>query len=282
MTAVNASIATPFGDIAYREQGEGRPALFVHGIFHNGHLWRHVVERLKDMRRCIALDLMAHGDTRIAPDQDLSFAAQAEMIEAFCDALGLDQIDLVANDSGSGIAQIFAARHPGRLRSFTITNGDVHDNWPPPDFERTRTLAAQGLLAPALTKMLGDLEFARTAFAAGYEHPERVTVETFKTSLAPLLSSEQRTRDFMRFIADMNCRDTVAVEPLLRQLKASTLVVWGTADGFFDVKWAYWLKGTIPGCRRVVELAGAKLFFPEERPQELADAIRAHWQEVRS
>ena len=117
MTAVNTSIATPFGDIAYREQGAGRPALFVHGIFHNGHLWRHVVERLKDTRRCIALDLMAHGDTRIAPDQDLSFATQAEMLEAFCDALGLDQVDLVANDSGSGIAQIFAARHPGRLRS---------------------------------------------------------------------------------------------------------------------------------------------------------------------
>jgi len=54
--------------------------------------------------------------------------------------------------------------------------------------------------------------------------------------------------------------------------------VWGTGDGFFDVKWARWLKDTIPGCLRVVELEGAKLFFPEERPQELADAVRAHWQ----
>ena len=134
MPAVNTSISTPFGEIAYRAEGEGKPALFVHGIFHNAHLWRHVVDRLKDIRRCIAVDLMAHGDTRIAPDQDLSFAAQAEMLEAFCDALGLERVDLVANDSGSGIAQIFAARHPGRLESFTITNGDVHDNWPPASF----------------------------------------------------------------------------------------------------------------------------------------------------
>jgi len=280
MTGVNKSIATRCGAIAYREQGEGRPALFVHGIFHNRHLWRHVVERLKDARRCIALDLMAHGGTLTAPDQDLSFSAQAEMLDAFCDALGLDRVDLVANDSGSGIAQIFAARHPGRLSSFTLTNGDVHDNWPPPAFERTRKLAAQGLLAPALARMLGDLDFARSAFAMGYEHPERLTAETFKASLAPLLSSEQRTRDFMRFIAAMDCRDTVAVEPLLRRLEAPTLVVWGTADDFFDVKWAYWLKDAIPGCHRVVELQGAKLFFPEERPQELADAIRAHWQEA--
>jgi pimeloyl-ACP methyl ester carboxylesterase len=37
------------------------------------------------------------------------------------------------------------------------------------------------------------------------------------------------------------------------------------------------LKGAIPGARQVVELEGAKLFFPEERPDELAEAVRAHW-----
>jgi pimeloyl-ACP methyl ester carboxylesterase len=278
MPDVKKSVATSFGDIAYRERGKGPPALFVHGIFHNSHLWQSLVDRLKGVRRCIALDLMTHGDTRIAPDQDVSFAAQAAMLAAFCDGLGLDQVDLVANDSGSGIAQIFAARHPDRLRSVTLTNGDVHDNWPPPSFERTRKSAAQGQLVPALRKMLDDVEVARTAFASGYEHPERLTAERFRKSLAPLLASEQRTRDLLRFFAAMNNRDTVTVEPMLRQLTAPTLVVWGTADGFFDVKWAYWLKDTIPGCHEVVELDGAKLFFPEERPDELADAIRAHWQ----
>jgi pimeloyl-ACP methyl ester carboxylesterase len=280
MTGVKKSVATPFGDIAYAEQGQGRPALFVHGVFHNGHLWRHVVERLKDKRRCIAVDLMAHGDTRIAPDQDVSFAAQARMLEAFCASLNLAEVDLVANDSGSGIAQIFAARHPARVRSFAITNGDVHDNWPPPSFERTRQAATAGMLAPALARMLDDLEFARTTFAPGYEHPDKLSADTFKASLAPLLSSDQRTRDFMRFLAAMDCRDTVEIEPLLRRLEAPTLVVWGTGDGFFDVKWAYWLRDTIAGCHKVVEFTGAKLFFPEERPRELADAIRAHWQET--
>jgi pimeloyl-ACP methyl ester carboxylesterase len=279
MTGTRKSASTPFGDIAYLERGEGPPALFVHGIFHNGHLWQQVIDRLKGARRCIALDLMAHGDTRIAPDQDVSFAAQAAMLEAFCESMGLGRIDLVANDSGSGIAQIFAARHPGRIRSFAITNGDVHDNWPPASFERTRKAAAAGALAPALARMLEDLEFARSTFAPGYEHPEKLSAETFKRSLAPLLSSEQRTRDLMRFIAAMDCRDTIEVEPQLRQLDAPTLVIWGTADSFFDVKWAYWLKDTIPGCRKVVELEGARLFFPEERPLELAAAIATHWQE---
>ena len=76
--------ATPFGEIAYSETGSGAAALFVHGIFHNGHLWRHVMAGLAPVRRCIAIDLMAHGDTKIAADQDVSFTAQADMLEAFC------------------------------------------------------------------------------------------------------------------------------------------------------------------------------------------------------
>jgi len=44
-------------------------------------------------------------------------------------------VDLVANDSGGGVAQIFAARFPQRLRTLTLTNCGTHDNWPPPGFQ---------------------------------------------------------------------------------------------------------------------------------------------------
>src|ERR1700682_2656084 len=91
-------VSTRFGDIAYTERGDGPAALFVHGVFLNGYLWRHVIDRVADARRCIAVDLMAHGATRTAADQDVSFVAQAEMLGAVCDALKLDQVDLVGND----------------------------------------------------------------------------------------------------------------------------------------------------------------------------------------
>jgi pimeloyl-ACP methyl ester carboxylesterase len=278
MAELKRFASTAFGDIAYSEAGQGRPAaLFVHGIFHNGHLWRRVIPHLTDIRRCIAVDLMAHGDTRITGDPDLSFNGQADMLEAFCTALNLDQVDVISNDSATGIVTVFAARHPERIRSLVLTNGDVHDNWPPPAFERTRKAAAQGSLVPAMRQMLVDADFARASFAIGYQYPERIVHADLRVSLAPLLATEQRTRDFLRFMAAMDNRQTIAIEPQLKQLQAPTLVVWGTADDFFDLKWAYWLKDTIPGCRKVVELEGARLFFPEERPDELVDAIRDHW-----
>jgi pimeloyl-ACP methyl ester carboxylesterase len=277
MTRQLNHVKTSFGDIAYSERGEGACALFVHGVFLNGHLWRHVVDHLADRRRCIAVDLMAHGATKIDANQDVSFTAQAQMLEAFCESLGLDQIDLIGNDSGGGIAQIFAARHPNRIRSLTLTNCDVHDNWPPKAFEETRNAVAQGRLSELVKALLGNIEFARSRLAIAYQHPERIAEETIYTYFEPF-TDPGAVKNLERWFAATNCKHTVAIESLLRKLEAPTLIVWATDDVFFPLQWAYWLRSAIPGARKVVELKDAKLFFPEERPEELANAIRDHWE----
>src|SRR5271155_929902 len=105
LSAIRDSVETPSGRISYTEQGTGPVALFVHGVLLNGHLWRHQLEDLCDIRRCIAVDLLAHGDTEITPDQDVSVTANAKMLKEFADALNIDQVDLAGNDSGGGISQ---------------------------------------------------------------------------------------------------------------------------------------------------------------------------------
>ena len=138
------SVKTASGLISYTEQGSGPVALFVHGVLLNGYLWRHQLADLSDMRRSIAVDLLAHGDTEIAPDQDVSVTANAKMLKEFLDALNIDQVDLVGNDSGGGIAQIFSALYPERVRSLTLTDCDTHDNWPPEAFKPFLAMAAAG------------------------------------------------------------------------------------------------------------------------------------------
>src|ERR1700752_892143 len=96
-------VDTPSGRINYVEQGKGPVALFVHGGLLNNHLWRHQLAELSDIRRCIALDLLAHGDTEIKPDQDVSVTANAHMLKEMLDALRIDQVDVIGNDSGGGI-----------------------------------------------------------------------------------------------------------------------------------------------------------------------------------
>lgn len=272
-------VDTPSGRIAYTETGAGPVALFVHGVLLNGHLWRHQLAQLSDIRRCIAVDLLAHGDTEIAPGQDVSVTANAVMLREFMDALGIEQADLVGNDSGGGIAQIFAATHPERVRSLALTDCDAHDNWPPEAFKPFLALAASGGLRGVLDAMLADKQVYRSAQALGpaYEHPGRVTDDDIEAYLRPLVRSDARTDDFRRFLAAFDSRHTLAIEDRLRRLNAPTLIVWGTDDVYFDVTWSHWLAEVIPGTRRRVELKGARLFFPEERAVELNQELRAHW-----
>jgi pimeloyl-ACP methyl ester carboxylesterase len=231
------------------------------------------------MRCCFAVDLLAHGDTEIAPDQDVSVTANAEMLKQFLDALKIDQVDLVGNDSGGGICQIFAALHPERVRSLTLTDCDTHDNWPPEAFKPFLAMAANGGLRRTLEAMLSDKSVYRSPNALGsaYENPERLSDADIEAYLRPFLKSEQRTRDLQRFLAAFDNQHTLAVEDRLKTLKAPTLIVWGTDDVYFDVKWSHWLAQNIPGTRRRVEFQDARIFFPEERWREFNKELREHW-----
>src|SRR6266536_161649 len=277
LSATRHSVQTASGRISYMEQGTGSVALFVHGVLLNAYLWRNHPADLSDMRRCIAADLLAHGDTEIAPDQDVSITANANMLKEFIDALDIEQADLVGNDSGGGIAQIFAASYPERVRSLTLTDCDAHDNWPPEAFKPFLAMAAAGGLRGTLDALLSDKNLYRSPQALGpaYEHPERLTDDSIETYLRPLVRTEQRTTDLRRFLAAFDNRHTLAVEAGLKTLQAPTLIVWGTDDVYFDVKWSHWLADNIPGTRRRVELKDARIFFPEERPAEFNRELRA-------
>lgn len=267
-------VDTPSGKIAYVSQGRGPATIFLHGVPLNGFHWRHVMAGLADSRQCIALDLLGLGYTKIQPRQDVSFNAQARMLLQFVNALRIQQFDLVANDSGGGIAQIFAAHHPKRLRTLTLTNCDTHDNWPPPSINSTLEAAAKGTLVDRYVALIADSEARYQRFARSFFNPRVLTDDVFKVYIEPLSATPQRREAFHRYWLAMDSSQTVSVEPRLRTLQIPTLIVWALADEYFDVRWAHWLKRTIPGAEAVVELPGAKLFFPEDQPQRLIEPLR--------
>ncbi len=277
--ASQRKINTPSGSINYVEQGSGPVALFVHGVLLNAYLWRYQLEELKNLRRCIAVDLLAHGDTAISATQDVSVTANAHMLAEFLDALKIEQVDLVGNDSGGGVCQIFAALYPGRIRSLVLTNCDAHDNWPPEAFKPFVETVAAGGLSQTLSAMLADKSVYRSAQALGpaYERPDAVSDDTIETYLKPHLRSPQRTHDLERFVNAFDSRHTVEIEEPLRRFRAPTLIAWGTDDIYFNVTWSRWLEEAIPGTTKRVEFQGGRIFFPEERAPEFNAAVRAHW-----
>jgi pimeloyl-ACP methyl ester carboxylesterase len=274
-----SQVRTRSGPASYVDTGgPGRPVLFVHGIGTSSYLWRHVIGELGSERRCVAVDLPLHGSTPAA-SQDLSLPGLARFIADCCDELGLTDIDMVANDTGGAITQVFAAGHTERLHTLTLTNCEVHDNLPPKALRPAVLLARTGLpvwrLARGLTR---DIPAGKKRFyEAGYEDIESLPDDVARAWLEPLFGTAESARLFQRLAASLRARDLLAAEPGLARMEVPTLIVWGNADSFFETSWAYRLCDTIPGATGVVELDGARLFFPDERAGELAAALRRHW-----
>ena len=276
------------GRIAFFEKGQGAVALFIHGVPLNGYHWRHVIARVEHRRRCIAIDLLGLGYTEMKPLQDVSFTAQARMLAEVLDALGVETVDLIGNDSGGAIAQIFAAQHPQRLTSLVLTNCDVHDGWPPPQVLPIMEQARKGTVAALFQPMLDRPDLARERHARGepvplfrsYADPAVLTDEVIRLYLQPLLASKERIEAFQRYWLGFDNAHTLAIHSELKRLQVPTLIVWGLKDIFFDKKWAYWLRGTIPGAKRVIEVAEGRLFFPEDRPDALTGPMLKFWDEV--
>jgi pimeloyl-ACP methyl ester carboxylesterase len=271
------TVATRAAEVSYVEVGAGPPALFVHGIATNAYVWHDLIGHLADVRRCIAIDLPLHGRSTARPEQEMTIGAFADVVAEVCQRLDLTDVDLVAHDTGGAIAQVFAARHPRLLRTLTLTNCETQDDIPPAAMAPTVELARAGQLAPAAASILADPAASRGFFATGYQNPDFLSQDLVNAFLEPVVGTPAAAERFQELIAGLGPADLRAAAPALRTLDVPTLIVWGTDDDFFDTKWAYWLRDTIPSAREVIEIAGGKLFFLHERAAELAPHIHRHW-----
>jgi pimeloyl-ACP methyl ester carboxylesterase len=273
-------VDTRFGRIAYVERGKGPAAVFIHGYPLNGFQWRGALERLAGKRRCIALDSMGLGYSEIPEGQDLTPAAQARMIAAVLDALAIPAADLVANDSGGAIAQIFALRYPDRVRSLLLTNCDVPFDDTPAlkpaiDGARAGTFADRFLLP-----QLADKAMARSARGLGglaYTNPANLTDEAIDCYLKPLVATPLRKAQLHGYTLGLDPNPLIGMEADMGRSQVPLRVVWGMGDGFFKTSDADWLDHAYPRSRGVRRVEGAKLFFPEEMPDLIAEEAARLW-----
>ncbi|WP_338424513.1 alpha/beta fold hydrolase [Sphingopyxis kveilinensis] len=280
-TAGRRPVALPHGQIAVFEAGSHpRAAIFLHGWPLNGFHWRQSVPALSALRRCIVPDLMGLGYSEVAAEQDLSPAAQADMIVALMDRLEIASADLVANDSGTAIAQLLAAHHPHRVDTMLLTNGDTHTNSPPEALKPAIEAARAGTLADLIARHLDEPGFSVSPIGLGhicYTDPANLTEEAMRHYFTPLLSSPRRRRQFQEYGVAFEPNPLPAIEKKLRAYQGPVRMIWGTGDVHFSVAWAEWLHRTFPASRGIRLVEGAKLFFTEERPDIVVEEAIRLW-----
>jgi haloalkane dehalogenase len=174
-------------DLHHEESGTGTPIVFLHGNPGSSHGWRHVLPHVGG-GRLLAPDLIGMGRSA-KPDIEYSFADHARHLDAWFDALGLDDVVLVGHDWGGALAFDNAARHPDRVRGVaffeTIVKPMAWDDLSPQAAERSRKIRTPGV---GEEMVLEQNLFVRQAFTGGVRTP----VADLEPYLAPFPTPESR------------------------------------------------------------------------------------------
>jgi pimeloyl-ACP methyl ester carboxylesterase len=261
----------PAGTIRYREAGEGKPVVFVHGYLVDGRLWDGVVDRLSNRCRCIAPDWPI-GAQQIAmnPDADLSPPGIAAIIDSLLEALDLEDVTIVGNDSGGAMSQVLVTRHPQRIGRLVLTNCDTHENFPPGIFKAM----------PPIAKLPGGMDLIAAPFRVGalaraafkpFARTE-IPADLVASWMAPALHDPGVKRDAKKVTIGMNKRFTLEAAEKLSESNLPILLTWAPGDRYFPMKYAQRLANETPNAR-IVEIPDAKTFVPLDQPQRLADEI---------
>jgi len=264
-----------FGRIAYIDRGSGRPTLLLHGFPLSSFQWRGVIDRLSTSRRCLAPDMMGLGYTEVADGQSVTPASQAQMIATLLDRLNVNQVDLIANDSGGAVAQLFLVAHPERVRTLLLTNCDVETDSPPAAVVPIIEAARAGIYPDLfLEPWLRHKDIARSATGLGgmcYSKPMCPTDTALEQYLGPLVASPARKALVNQYTLGLTPNPLEGISSKLRTCSVPTRIVWGMSDSIFSSKSPDYLASVLPRVTGVRRIPGAKLFFPEEYPEVIAE-----------
>ena len=260
------------GTIHYRDAGEGPPVVFLHGLLVDGEVWRTVTPLLQGDARCIVPDLPL-GSHRIAmnADADLAPAGVARLVADLLEALELEDVTLVGNDSGGAISQLVALDHRERVGRLVLTNCDCFDVFPPKEFvPMVKAARVPGALYAAMQPMRAA-KARRMPMAYGWlahEIPDEVTGAWIR----PFLDDADIRRDAVAFMRGIDKATMIDAAQRLPSLEIPSLVAWGQDDRFFPRELGERLAAALGG--RLAPIAGARTFVSEDEPEALAGVIR--------
>jgi pimeloyl-ACP methyl ester carboxylesterase len=248
--------------------------VFVHGLLVDGQLWRDVASRLERDFRVIVPDLPLGSQPEPLPKgADLSPPGLAQLVADFLDALELENVTLVGNDTGGAICQLVAVHHPARVGRLVLTNCDAYEHFPPPAF---KPLAVLGRSTTVLTGIAQSMRFAamrRSPLAYGWLM-RRFDDERCRAWVEPVRRDPAVRAQVAQILAGMNPKYTLEAASHFPSLEIPVLIAWAAQDRFFKLATAERMAREIPNAR-LERIEDSYTFVSIDQPERTAELIGA-------
>ena len=266
----------PQGTIRYRELGTGDPIVFVHGLLNDGQLWRKVAPALAQDFRVIVPDWpLGSHEVPMREGTDLSLPGLAAIVAGFLDALELENVTLVGNDTGGAVCQRVIVDHPQRIARLVLTPCDAYENFLPALFTPLKYL---GGYVPGAIRLVGfslKPAFARRLpLAFGWLAKHGIPDEVTASYLAPGLRDRRIRKEIATILRGVDNRYTQEAAERFREFDKPVLLVWATEDKVFPIKFGERLAQDFPDAR-LERIDDSYTYVSEDQPERTAELIAA-------
>lgn len=292
-------------NIFYREAGpiDAPTILLLHGFPTSSHMFRNLIPQLADEFHLVAPDYPGYGNSSMpAVDEfEYTFDHYSELIDKFTVNLGLDKYSLYLMDYGAPVGFRLAARHPERIESLIIQNGNAYvegiDNnfWEPiKEYWKDRSAINKGLdnewwknVKTAYKKpnmsneealhFLVTLGATQWQYTNGVRNKETISPDNWHVTQR-LLDRPGNAEIQLQLFYDYGSNPPLypSWQEYFRQYQPPTLIVWAQNDEIFPAEGAYPYKRDLNNLE--FHLFDTGHFALEEDGQEIADLIRSFLQ----
>lgn len=216
------------------------PVLMLHGFGSSLHTWDAWAEELAPRHRVIRVDLPGSGLSLPDPADNYSDARALELLVTLLDQLGVERASVIGHSMGGRIAWTFAAHHPARMHKLVLV---APDGFASPRFDYGQAVDVPAALT--LMRYVLPRSVLKMNLKAAYARPETLSEEQLSRYHDLIRAPGAREAMLARL------RQTVLVppQPLLRQIQAPTLLLWGELDGMIPIANAADYLQAIPGSR---------------------------------
>ncbi len=289
-------------EIFYREAGnpENPTLLLLHGFPTSSHMFRNLIPALADEYHVIAPDYPGYGYSSMpsVDEFEYSFDNFARIVEQFIDEKGLDKYSLYLMDYGAPVGFRIAAKHPERIETLIIQNGNVYDEgidnnfWEPiQEYWKNRTAVNKGLdndwwknvktayEKPNMTndealRFLVTLGATQWQYTNGVRDAAAISPDTWG-HVQPLLDREGNEEIQLQMFYSYGSNPPLYPEwqAYLREHQPATLIVWGKNDEIFPAAGAHPYKRDLKNLE--FHLLDTGHFALEEDGDVIADFIRS-------
>lgn len=248
----------------------GSPVVLLHGLGGCAAVWSRNFEGLATRHDVYAPELWGPG--RFNPGEPVDVDAGVRFLSGFMDSLGIASAHLVGGSLGGLLAGVMALREPNRVTSLTLVASA--------GFGKKIAWSQRLLTLPGVGELCFRPNVRRARSLVGMLVPDAKSTDDLVDELVRVSRQEGVTRQMLAAlragIGLRGVKPSALLLPHMADLRAPTLVCWGTKDPLFPMSHAHTAAEGIPNAvLRVFPRAGHWPFY--EQTEAFNEAALAHF-----